>query len=439
VQLVDRYFAAGMERLVENNNHVEPVSAQLLEVLDDAAGKQAVTELVKQWASLNKLQARYEQYLTKHSGEKAVDLKNKAQHQLREGFDPFFTALHEGLRQLDKTVRQHEKRQAEQAQADGKRPATDRKTKALKNALEELHKETKNAEIFYQHIRWLQERFPRAEYGNVTGLCKLARPSDVKEQEYSLNPGRYVGVVIEEDGKTEEEFIEQILQPERRPRAAKSRSSSFGEHHRQECPNPGGRAMTKWASKRIKELGPVITGKTPPKNEPHYFDGEELFVSPKDLEWDDQLFVTETETRVSRKALDKFRNQVIPKNSIMFTSLSFGFGKMGIASCASLTNQQINSVLVNKENDFRFVYYLLKVCTPFIFAYNSGIDTPIVPKSVFERIELRCPEVGVQKKIAAVLWAYDKMIENNERRIALLEQLAEEIYREWFVRLRFPG
>jgi type I restriction enzyme, S subunit len=196
--------------------------------------------------------------------------------------------------------------------------------------------------------------------------------------------------------------------------------------------------MTKWPSRRIKELGRVVTGKTPPKDEPHYFDGEELFVSPKDLDWD-QLYVTQTETRVSSKALEKFRNQVISKNSVMFTSLSFGFGKMGIASRASLTNQQINSVVVNKENDFRFVYYLLKACTPFIFAYNSGIDTPIVPKSVFERIELKCPDFRVQRKLAAVLWTCDQQIENNKRRIALLEKLAEEIYREWFVRLRFPG
>jgi len=48
----------------------------------------------------------------------------------------------------------------------------------------------------------LQERFPKAEYEDVIGLCRLASPADVKEQEYSLNPGRYVGVVIEEDGKT---------------------------------------------------------------------------------------------------------------------------------------------------------------------------------------------------------------------------------------------
>jgi type I restriction enzyme M protein len=211
VQLVDRYFAAGMERLIENKTRVEPVSGQLLEVLDDAAGKQTVADLVKQWAGLNRLQTRHEQYRDKYSGAKAVDQKNKAQRQLREAFDPFFAALHEGLKQLDKTVRQHEKQQIEQAQAGGKRVSMDRKTKALKTALEALHREVKNAEGFYQHIHWLQERFPKAEYEDVTGLCKLASPADLKEQEYSLNPGRYVGVVIEEDGKTEEEFIAEII------------------------------------------------------------------------------------------------------------------------------------------------------------------------------------------------------------------------------------
>jgi type I restriction enzyme M protein len=212
VHLVDGYFAAGMERLIDNKTRVESVSAQLLEVLDDGAGKQAVDELIKQWGGLGKLRTRYEQYRQKHSSEKAVEAKNKAQHQLREVFDPFFAALHEGLKQLDKNLRQHEKQQAEQARANGKRAPTERKTKALKAALDALHQEVKNAEIFYQHIHWLQERFPKAEYEDVTGLCKLASPAEQKERGYSLNPGSYVGVIIEEDGKTEEEFITDLLQ-----------------------------------------------------------------------------------------------------------------------------------------------------------------------------------------------------------------------------------
>lgn len=155
--------------------------------------------------------ASEESYAYTESSAATVNARNRAQHQLREVFDPFFAALHDSLKRLDKTVRQHEKQQAELAQLEGKRAATDRRTKALKAALEELHQEVKNAEVYYQHIHWLQERFPNAEYEDVTGLCKLAAPEEIKEQDYSLNPGRYVGVVIEEDGKSEEEFIEELL------------------------------------------------------------------------------------------------------------------------------------------------------------------------------------------------------------------------------------
>ncbi|AEJ00019.1 N-6 DNA methylase [Nitrosomonas sp. Is79A3] len=211
IRLIGHYFAAGMERLIENNAKIEPVCTQLLDVLDDADGKQAVDELLQHWRELEKLQTHYAQYRKEHAIAAEIDKKNQAQHQLRNAFDPFFTALHDGLKRLDKVVRQHEKQQTEQAQREGKRTATDRRTKALKTALEELHQDVKSAEIYYQHIHWLQERFPNAQYEDVTGLCKLATPEEVKEQDYSLNAGRYVGVVIEEDGKTEEEFIEEVL------------------------------------------------------------------------------------------------------------------------------------------------------------------------------------------------------------------------------------
>ena len=107
-------------------------------------------------------------------------------------------------------MRQHEKAKSEIAKQEGKRSNLNRQTKKLKEALELLHKEVKSAELYSRHIHWLQERFPKAEYEDVTGLCKLATPEEVKEQDYSLNPGRYVGVVIEEDGKTEEEFLYEI-------------------------------------------------------------------------------------------------------------------------------------------------------------------------------------------------------------------------------------
>ena len=215
VRLIDSYFEQGMAQLIENEKQVKPVSEQLLEVLEDEQGKLAVGDLVKQWKGLGKLQTRYKKYTdnidTKLKTDADINKKNKSQQTLRQAFDPFFESLHLGLKELDKTVRKHEKAKAEKAKKAGKRATTDRETKRLKEALEHLHKEVKLAESFYKHIHWLQERFPKAEYEDVTGLCKLATLEEVKEQDYSLNPGRYVGVVIEEDGKTEEEFIADLI------------------------------------------------------------------------------------------------------------------------------------------------------------------------------------------------------------------------------------
>ena len=74
-----------------------------------------------------------------------------------------------------------------------------------------------------------------------------------------------------------------------------------------------------------------------------------------------------------------------------------------------------------------------------LVGFAGGAATPILNKSAFSSIKLLVPRFQTQRKIAAILSAYDELIENNQRRIALLENLAEEIYREWFVRLRFPG
>lgn len=146
----------------------------------------------------------YQSYLGEYKAAASVEAKNTAQHKLTAIVTPFFDGLHDCLKGLDKAVRAQEK-----ANATGRRG--DREMKALKTALEEIHKEVKGAESFFGHVRWLQERFPEAKYEDVTGLCKLAGKADLEEQDYSLNPGRYVGVVIEEDGKTEEEFTAEII------------------------------------------------------------------------------------------------------------------------------------------------------------------------------------------------------------------------------------
>lgn len=74
--------------------------------------------------------------------------------------------------------------------------------------------EGKDSTYWQSNIEWLLERFPEGRYVDVTGLCKAAKiegEDGIKDQDYSLNPGRYVGVVIEDDGMTEEEFKAEML------------------------------------------------------------------------------------------------------------------------------------------------------------------------------------------------------------------------------------
>lgn len=91
--------------------------------------------------------------------------------------------------------------------------------------------------------------------------------------------------------------------------------------------------------------------------------------------------------------------------------------------------------------DQYFLYQLLKspVCKAQYRLFSSGAAQPQLPIKDFRRISFPLPPLAEQQKIAAILTAYDDLIENNRQRITLLEKMAEEIYREWFVRLRFPG
>ncbi len=215
VDQVDRYLHQGMAQLKEAAEHLPALSDRLLAVLAEEAAdaqtsqaaRDAIAALQAQWGQLAALAQAQAQHDRTRGQKHSVEERNQAQHLLRGQFTPFFTGLHVAVKTLDKAIREMDKRKAEAAKADGKRATANRQTKGVKAAVQALHDELKDAELYYQHVSWLQERFPKAAYEDVTGLCKLASREEIAEQDWSLNPGRYVGVVIEEDGKTEEEFL----------------------------------------------------------------------------------------------------------------------------------------------------------------------------------------------------------------------------------------
>lgn len=193
-----------------------------------------------------------------------------------------------------------------------------------------------------------------------------------------------------------------------------------------------------WTTVQIGDLGRIVTGKTPPTKQRQYYDGEYPFITPSDLDYD-SFRVVDTVTTLSGDAKSKFASQFLPKNAVAFTCIA-SVGKIGVTATDSLTNQQINSIVVSDEHDWRFVYYLLRHESRRIQSMCSGVAVPIINKGDFERINIRIPNsLMVEQRIASILFAYDELIENNRRRIRLLEQAARLLYKEWFVHLRFPG
>jgi type I restriction enzyme S subunit len=90
-----------------------------------------------------------------------------------------------------------------------------------------------------------------------------------------------------------------------------------------------------------------------------------------------------------------------------------------------------------KGNFPRYVYYYLQTLN--LGRFNSGAGVPTLNRNDLDTLEIPVHPFPTQRKIAAILSAYDDLIENNTRRIKILEEMAQALYREWFVKFRFPG
>ena len=89
------------------------------------------------------------------------------------------------------------------------------------------------------------------------------------------------------------------------------------------------------------------------------------------------------------------------------------------------------------EFDTKFLFYLLHNTK--LSRYAGGAAQPLVTQTVLKQVEVEVPPLPTQRRIASILSAYDELIENNQRRIKILEEMARSLYREWFAHFRFPG
>lgn len=94
---------------------------------------------------------------------------------------------------------------------------------------------------------------------------------------------------------------------------------------------------------------------------------------------------------------------------------------------------------LSKDTDTKYLYYSIGLKLHQMKANASGTATKFLTQPILNNINIEYRNIEEQKRIADILSTYDNLIENNNKRIKLLEQMAENLYKEWFVRFRFPG
>lgn len=199
--------------------------------------------------------------------------------------------------------------------------------------------------------------------------------------------------------------------------------------------------MVEWKEYRIKDLGEVVTGNTPPTSNREYYGTEYKFIKPTDMV-EGQRFVSTTEEYYSELAYQKYKKCLLPPKTPCVVTIGSLGKKMCLTDTECFTNQAVNAVIPNKENDGEFLYYAFKAS---VLAYVKQLDSGTtsgrenVSKSSFSKIKVRVPPLPTQQKIASILSAYDNLIQNYKKQIEALQTAASELYKEWFVRFRFPG
>lgn len=185
-----------------------------------------------------------------------------------------------------------------------------------------------------------------------------------------------------------------------------------------------------WKKVKIGQLGRIVTGKTPKTSDSENYGGKIPFLTPTD----DMLskFVLATERTLTEQGVNSVRNQLLPAGAVAVSCIGSQLGKVTITTKPTVTNQQINSIIVDESNfDNDFVYYAMSILGKRL-RYVAGVSTavPIVNKSSFSQYEVLVPDIEEQRKISSVLSALDNKIAINKAINKNLEATAQAIFQE---------
>ncbi|MBZ9650715.1 restriction endonuclease subunit S [Psychroflexus montanilacus] len=174
---------------------------------------------------------------------------------------------------------------------------------------------------------------------------------------------------------------------------------------------------------QLKEFGSIITGKTPSSKNPEDFGNKMPFVTPGDFNAS-QKFILDSNRRLSKIGFGKLQNKILPEGSILVTCIGSDMGKVAVVNMDCITNQQVNSIVVNHSYFSDYLFYTLNhISEEKIKGIAMGSSTmPMLNKSDFEKIEIKNPKDSILKKFEEELSPINKqLIKRQEENYKLSE------------------
>lgn len=190
---------------------------------------------------------------------------------------------------------------------------------------------------------------------------------------------------------------------------------------------------------KLSDLVEVKNGSTPSTTRLDFYDGDIVWITPKDLSNNNSKFIYGSERKITKAGFDSCSTSLLPIGSVLLSSRA-PIGLLAICAVETCTNQGFKNLVVKKEKIHNeYLYYWLKTKIKHIDSLGTGTTFKEVSKGVIENLVIEIPkDLKDQQKIASVLSTLDCKIELNNRINAELEAMAKTLYDYWFVQFDFP-
>lgn len=184
-----------------------------------------------------------------------------------------------------------------------------------------------------------------------------------------------------------------------------------------------------WKEKKLSEIANIVGGGTPSTTEKSYWDGNIQWFTPTEIK--DAKYVASSMRTITEQGVKNSSAKILPKGSILLTTRAT-LGEMAILENDATTNQGFQSLIVNKNNNNEFVYYLQEKIKKYCYKNASGSTFLEISKSNLEKFKVNMPSLQEQERIANFLTKVDKIIEKQEEKVKNLENYKKGMMQKIF-------